>query len=243
MKTYKQFKNLLEELIKQSGAKGSNPGGVYMDSDDNSQYYIKHPYNPDQAKTEVLSANLYNLLGIKTLNPKLSNVVPNKLSVSSKFNDNLETLTSQHIPKLNTEHLKQLGSIYAAGVLTKNWDVIGSGIEYGQGNIAVDKKSGHLVSMDQGGSFNFRANGGHKDYDGDIPEKDSLRNSAVSEGAHFFNHVFKNSNVKPHVFQTLQNLDMKKVHHLFKDSGLYNWQDLHHSFVERHQKLLNHFSD
>ncbi len=239
----KSFKQLTEELVKRSGSKGSNPGDVYQDTDDNSEHYIKHPENADQSKTEVLSSKLHELMGIHTLKPKLVNVEPRKTSVSTKFNHNLEPIKSKDIPNLTTEHHKQLGNIYAAGVLTKNWDALGSGIEHGQGNVAKDTKKGHLVSLDQGGSFNFRAQGGHKDYDGNIPEKDSLRDSGMSEGAKFINHAMSNPEVKPHVLNTLKGMDMDKVHKTFKSSGLHNWEDLHKNFVERHKKLVDHLSN
>lgn len=235
----KSFKQLQEELKQLSGQMGSNPGGVYHDSDTNKKYYIKHPSNSDQAKTEVLSAKLHGLMGIHTLNPKLVNVSGNKPSVSSEFNDNLEPLKSEHIPHLTPEHHKQLGKIYAAGVLTKNWDALGTGIEHGQGNVSLDKKTGHLISTDQGGSFNFRAQGGHKDYGDDIAEKDSLRNPSVSEGAKFINHVMQNPEVHSHINDTLKGMNMQKVHDAFRTSGLSNWEQLHKNFVERHKKMID----
>ena len=235
----KSFKQLREELIKVSGQKGSNPGGTYKDTEKNTEHYIKHPDNADQAKTEVLSSKLHELMGIHTLKPKLVNVERNKTSVSTEFNHNLEPVTSKHIPHLTHEHHKQLGKIYAAGVLTKNWDAMGTGIEHGQGNVSLDKKKGHLVSTDQGGSFNFRAQGGHKDYGHDIAEKDSLRNPSMSEGAKFFNKAMEHPGVKQHVVDSLKNMHPDKVHEAFKSSGLSNWEELHNNFKQRHKKMLD----
>lgn len=235
----KKFKQLREELVKISGQKGSNPGGVYKD-DDGSEHYIKHPENPDQAKTEVLSAKIHELMGIHTLKPKIVHIEPNKTSISTKFNHNIEPITSSHLPHLTDEHHKQLGKIYAAGVLTKNWDAMGTGIDYGQGNVSLDKKKGHLVSTDQGGSFNFRAQGGHKDYSHDIAEKDSLKNPSMSEGAKFFNKALSHPGVKEHIIDSLKNIDHNAVGKAFKDSNLHNWEELHNNFKSRHQKLLDH---
>ena len=240
MKSFQQF--LYEKLVQQSASRGSNDGGVYKETDDNSEHYIKHPFNPDQAKSEVLSGKIHNLMGVHTLNPKISHVESNRLSVSTKFNHNLEPLKSKHLPSLTSEHHKQLGKIYAAGVLTKNWDALGTGIEHGQGNVAIDKKRGHFVSLDQGGSFNFRASGKYKDYKNDISEKDSLRDPKISAGAHIINHAMSNPEVKPHVLHTLKRMDMGKVHEAFKNSGLHNWEELHKNFTERHQKLIDHLS-
>jgi hypothetical protein len=231
MKTFKIF---TEELNKISGQLGSNPGGIYKDSDTHEQYYMKTPDNHDQAKTEVLSSKLHNLLGIHTTNPEL-----HEKSIKSKFNPNLEPLTSKH--KLSLEHHKQLGKIFAAGVLTKNWDAAGSGIESGQGNIMMDKKHKHLVSIDQGGSFNFRAQGGHKDYGHDIDEHESLRDPSMSEGATRFNEALSHPETHKAIHDSLKNLDMDKVHHLFKNSGLDNHEELHTNFKARHKKMLDKY--
>lgn len=236
------FKLLREALQKISGQMGSNPGGVYKD-DDGSEHYIKHPKNPDQAKSEVLSAKIHELMGIHTLKPKLAHVEPNKTSVSSKFNHDIEPITTKHMGNLTDEHHKQLGNIYAAGVLTKNWDAMGTGIDYGQGNVSLDKKKGHLVSTDQGGSFNFRAQGGHKNYGDDISEKDTLRDEGMSEGAPFFNKALAHPGVKQHVIDSLKNLNMGAVHKAFKASNLHNAEELHNNFKERHKKLLDHLTN
>jgi hypothetical protein len=234
MKTFKIF---TEELKKVSGQLGSNPGGIYKDSDTHEQYYMKTPDNHDQAKTEVLSAKLSHLMGIHTTNPELHGK-----SIKSKFNPNLVPLTSKH-HNLTIEHHKQLGKIFAAGVLHKNWDIAGSGIDAGQGNIMVDKKHGHLVSIDQGGSFNFRAQGGHKDYDPEIHEHDSLRDSSMSEGAKRFNEALAHPETHKAIHDSLKNLDMDKVHHLFKNSGLSNHEELHTNFKARHKKLLDKYPE
>lgn len=237
----KHFKQLSEELKKISGQQGSNPGGRYKDSDSGKEYYIKHPKAKDQDKTEVLSAKLHELLGVKTLKPELV-AHDDKPSVKTEFNSNLEPLKSKHINELTSDHHKQIGKIYAAGVLTKNWDAFGTGIESGEGNVMIDKKKGRLVSIDQGGSFNHRAQGGHKEYGPDINEKDSLKDPHMSEGAKFVNTSLNHPGVKEHVHEALKNLDLKKIHDAFKTSGLENHEELHKNFLERHKKLLDHFS-
>lgn len=237
----KLFKQLKEELTKISGQQGSNPGGRYKDDETGKEYYIKHPKAEHQDKTEVLSAKLHELMGVKTLKPELT-VHDNKKSVKTEYNSDLTPLKSHHIDKLNLDHHKQIGNIYAAGVLTKNWDAFGTGIDHGEGNVMLDKKKGHLVSIDQGGSFNHRAQGAHKPYGNDIAEKDTLRDSKMSEGARFINKSLEHPEVKEHIKQSLQNLNLNKVHEAFKNSGLDNHEELHKNFLERHKKLLDHFS-
>ena len=237
----KSFKQLTEELTKLSGQQGSNPGGKYKDNETGKEYYIKHPKAEHQDKTEVLSAKIHELMGVKTLKPELTDH-DGKKSVKTEYNNDLMPLKSQHLDKLTSDHHKQIGRIYAAGVLTKNWDAFGTGMDHGEGNVMVDKKKGHLVSIDQGGSFNHRAQGGHKPYDTDISEKDTFRDPKMSEGAKFINKALEHPEVKDHIKNTLQNLNLNKVHEEFKNSGLENHEELHKNFLEKHKKMLAHFS-
>lgn len=237
----KTFKTLIEELQKTGSQQGSNPGGKFKDSKTGKEYYIKHPNKPDQAHVEKLASDIHSIMGLNTLNPKVEHI-DGKKSVVTEYNNDIEPLKSKHLNDLSDENHKHLGTMYAAGVLTKNWDIAGTGIERGEGNIFKDKKTGKLISGDTGGSFHFRAQGGHKDYTPDISEKDSLLDHSMSEGAKFFNQALSKPGVKQHIKSTLQNLDMDKVKKVFSDSGLDNHEELHKNFVERHKKLLAHFN-
>ena len=241
MLRFKQFQRLTEELNRISSQMGSNPGGVYRDSETSEEHYIKHPYDTEHAKTEVLSSRIHELMGLKTLNPKLISMKAGTNSISTVMNKDMELVNKSHMNNFTDEHHKDIGTLYAAGVLTKNWDALGSGIEYGQGNLGIDKKKGNLISFDHGGSFNYRAMGGKKDYNIDIGEKDTLKDESISEGAKIFNNSLNRPFVKKHVHQVLRNLDLKKVKGLFKDSGLNNWEELHSNFKERHKQLLKHY--
>lgn len=232
-----------EELEKReySGYSGSNSGGVYRDRETGEEFFIKHPYNSDQSRTEILSSKIHSLLGLRTLNPELkSGIVGNRISISTRMNRNMEPIKEGDMHNFSKEDHKDIGKIYVGGILVKNWDALGSGMEYGQGNLGRDKKSGKLISFDHGGSFEFRANGSHKDYgSSDISEKDTFLDPDISEGAHIFNNSLERPYVKSHIRSIVRNLDMNKVKDLFKDSGLKNWETLHSHFVERHKKLLS----
>ena len=41
--------------------------------------------------------------------------------------------------------------------------------------------------------------------------------------------------------ETVKNMDMNHIHHLFKTSGLDNWQDLHDNFVKRRENLIGSY--
>lgn len=244
---YNKYLNRVDKIDEEfekreySGYSGSSSGGVYREKETGEEFFIKHPYNSEQAKTEILSSKIHSLLGLRTLNPELkSGIVSNRISISTRMNRNMEPIKEGDMYNFSKEDHKDIGKIYVGGILVKNWDALGSGIEYGQGNVGRDRKVGNLISFDHGGSFEFRANGLHKDYgSSDISEKDSFLDSDISEGAHIFNNSLKRPYVKSHIRSIVRNLDMNKVKDLFKDSGLKNWETLHSHFVERHKKLLS----
>lgn len=239
MKSFKEF--ISEELQKLSGQLGSNEGGIHHDPETGEKHYIKFPRDSDQAKTEVLSGKLQNLMGINSLNPELRNI-NGKAGVSSKWKEGLNASKLGDIEKMTPDQHRHIGKIFAHGVLTKNWDSVGTGLDYGQGNIATDRK-GNIHGVDPGGSFEFRAQGGHKPYTSDISEVNSLRDKNINpESAHVFNTAF---NMTPdavhHGVQAVKNLEDEKVYDAFKNSGLHNWEDLHKTFNQRKQNFLDHF--
>lgn len=239
MKTFKQY--LKEEFQKIGGGLGSNPGGIYQHQVTGKKHYIKFPNNPDQAKAEVLSGKIQHLMGIHSLNPEVANI-DGKVGVSTKWKEGLNSTKLKDVEHMTPEQHHHIGKIFAHGVLTKNWDSVGTGLDYGQGNIATDKK-GNVHGLDPGGSFEFRAQGAHKPYTSDISEVKSLRDRNVNpESAHVFNTAFEMTpEAIHHGVQAVKNLDDAKVYEAFKSSGLHNWEDLHNTFQQRKQKFLDHF--
>lgn len=241
MLTYKEFVNrvVIEGLEQLQSRLGSNEGGQYYDSKTGKQHYIKFPKNPDQAKTEVLAGKIQHLMGIHTLQPQ-HQIINGRHAVVTDWIDDLTPVKHSDLNNLTPEHHHALGKMLAAGVLTKNWDTIGTGLDYDAGNIHLHS-SGKLYNIDPGGSFNFRAQGGHKDYTPDINEKNTLRNPSMNyESANVFNTVFKKT---PEALQTavqsVKDLDDHAVHKAFQESGLDNWEELHKTFLQRKQQLID----
>lgn len=235
MITYRQ---LIEGLEQIGNRLGSNKGGKYYDFTTRQNYYIKFPKNPDQAKSEALAAKIQSMMGIHTLEPE-HKIINGEHAVVSKWVDGLEKLHHSHLDNLTPEHDKELGKIYAAAILTKNWDSTGTGLDYDTGNIDIHP-SGHLYNIDPGGSFEFRAQGGHKDYTPDINEKDSLRNDNLNwESANVYNTAFKRTPESiEHGLNAVRNLNPHKVKEAFSSSGLSNWEQLHNTFLKRKELLL-----
>lgn len=234
MLTFKQFFN--EELVKEKGTQyGSNPGGVHTDSETGEKFYVKHYKNSDQGKVEALTSNIYKHMGIHTLDPEFKQV-NGKDSIVTKWNSDLKTMKPSHFEKLEPHQADQIGRMYHAAVLTKNWDIVG--LEHD--NIMMHK-NGNLHAVDQGGSFHFRAMGESKPYGSDIGEHHSLRHNEHPSG-HVFSTVFKNHPAAEHNgLHAVKNMDDEHVHGLFKNSGLSNWKDLHKNFMERKKKLLDKY--
>lgn len=234
MKTFKRF--VKEDLIPLVGTQyGSNEGGIHHDQATNKHYYVKYYKNGDQAKTEALTGQIYHHMGIHTLQPEYQKI-NGKHAVITDWNPSLSQMKPHEFDDVSKENAHEIGKMYHAAILTKNWDIVG--LEHD--NI-VKHRDGHLVSVDQGGSFNFRARGSHKDYDTEIGEHKSLRDNPEASG-HVFTSVFKDHPEAEHQgLEAVKNIDDRHIHNLFKNSGLSNWKELHSNFMERKKKLLNHY--
>lgn len=225
---------LVEDVLtKEPGTQmGSNEGGIHRDAK-GGRHYVKYYKNGDQAKVEALTSKIYDHMGIHTLKPEHKEL-NGRHAVVTKYNQNLEGMHPKHFEKLEPHQAKQIGRMYHAAVLTKNWDIVG--LEHD--NIMKHKKTGDLHSVDTGGAFHFRAQGGHKDYGSDIVEHKSLRQDHLPSG-HVFNHVFKNHpEAEKAGLDAVRKIDDNHIHGLFKNSGLKNWKELHSSFQARKEHLL-----
>ena len=233
----KQFIKENAELTPVSGTQyGSNPGGVHVDNA-GKKHYVKYYKNPEQAKVEALTGKIYKHMGIHTIEPD-HRVINGKSAIVTKWNDNLERMHPKEFESTSEKHAGQLGKLYHAAVLTKNWDAIG--LEHD--NVMKDKKTGDIHSIDHGGAFHFRAQGGHKDYGPDIGEHKSLVHNTGASG-HVFGHMLKNHpNAEKEGLKAVKSIDDDHVHSLFKNSGLNDWSGMHKNFMARKKALIDHYS-
>ncbi len=229
MLSFIQFiKESLSEYKRIGPQLGSNEGGQYQHKS-GTKHYIKFYRNEDQARSEVLSSKIHEYLGGHTLNPEYVKL-DGKHGVKTDWKEGLETVNPR--TNLTPEHKKQIGRIFNGSVLTKNWDVVG--LEHD--NLGIDKKTGNVHILDTGGSFNFRAMGGHKDYGSDIAEHRSLRDPEKNPQAHA---IFKNieDSVLKDSHKKLTPEDHEHIKDMFKKSGISNAMELHRNFVQRADKL------
>lgn len=235
MKKFRQY--LKEKLEKEEGSQlGSNDGGIHRDTETGKRHYVKFYKNGDQAKTEVLAAKIYKHMGIHTLNPE-HHVIGGRHAVSTEWNDKVGPIHKHEFENTTPHQAHQVGKMYHAAVLTKNWDIVGLTHD----NILKHKETKDLHSVDQGGAFHFRAQGSHKDYTPDADEHHTLRNNTGASG-HVFRNVFKQHPDAEHKgLDAVKNIDDQHVEGLFRDSGLHNWQDMHKTFKARKSVLLGKY--
>lgn len=217
--------------MKQIGPqKGSNPGGLYEDKQGNQQY-VKFYNNPDQAKTEAVSGDILNLMGVMSTDPKFQ-ITNGKESAVANWNPNLKKVNFNSLSALQKN---QLAGLYAAGVMTNNWDVVG--LEFD--NIAQDK-AGNLIQMDLGGSFEFRAQGKPKPYDADPGETYlALLNTQYASGQVFSKLFADDPSMWGKALEATDNINLDDVAWSFKNSGMANGEQLYEKFAQRYQGLRN----
>lgn len=163
---------------KQPGTQGgSNEGGI-MTAPNGDQYYVKTPSNPAHAKSEVVAAKLYALAGsgIPVVDAAIAknNAGKNVIGVASKWETEAKGFDLK-----NLSHVEAAQKEFAVHAWLGNWDSVGLGFD----NVLVKKNASGGVSamcIDAGGSLEFRAQGGAKEF-GKVPKEwDSLRDPNVN---------------------------------------------------------------
>lgn len=216
---------------------GSNPGGVHTDPETGQKHYVKFYDNEHQAKTEVAAAKVSELLGVKTLKPKLVRK-DGKLGVSTEWNTNLETRRPSHFEEPTEAQAHSIGAMHHAAVLTKNWDVVGLVHD----NIMFDKKTNEPYSVDQGGSFEYRAQGGSKPYGEDIAEVESFKSGLNPSAHHVFSHAFgKFPEAEKNSLTHVRNLNYNDVQTAFRNAGLEDHKQRADTLWKRRELLLKHY--
>ncbi|MCQ9378817.1 phage minor head protein [Methyloversatilis sp. XJ19-49] len=163
----------LRTLTKIGEQRGSNPGGLYLDTDTGLQWYLKQPASEDIARNEVLAGKLYELAGVEV--PELHFVqFEGRATVASRIVDGLSKATPE---KLATTAGTAEG--FAVDAWLANWDVIGLGFD----NLLI--KGARAVRVDTGGALRYRAQGGLKGagWDDQVTEIETLRDATKNANA------------------------------------------------------------
>jgi hypothetical protein len=235
MITFKQFKKLIENYTEQPYTQyGSNKGGIHIHEPTGQKFYVKFPKSNEQAKVEAATADIYNALGIRTLNPHTEDI-NNRTAVVTPWQDNLKSFESAreyHSAIKDPAREHELALMHHAAIMTGNRDVIG--MDYT--NVMQDKATGQLVSADQGGSMHYRAQGAPKEFAADISDVRSFQNPMYQSGEVF-------SKVNPDVLkasaQKLKSLDDTTIDSIMDKHGL----SQHAPVIKaRRDMLIKHYS-
>ncbi len=159
---------------------GSTAPKLYKDEDGNPKYVVKdNKGNEAQVNAEYVSNKVYNELS--SYFPSMaatSKLADGKLvNMYIKDGKTLGDLSPKEMADLNVSSYMKKSLL--ADALLANWDFAGL---YND-NIMVDK-SGNLVRIDTGGTFNFKATGGSKSYNPLPMEIWSLKGS--EQGSQFW---------------------------------------------------------
>jgi len=150
--------------------RGSNPGGLYRDTDTGMQWYVKQPASAEIAANEVLAGKLYELAGVDV--PELHLITLNgKTSIASRIVDGL---TKAAAPDL----AKAAGTAegFAVDAWLANWDVVGLGFD----NLLL--RGSRAMRVDTGGALRYRAQGSLKGsaWGDTVTELESLRDASLN---------------------------------------------------------------
>lgn len=146
--------------------KGSNPGGFFED-EHGQRWYCKFPKTYAHARNELLTAKLYEALGIRV--PELKLVEDGgDIGLASKVVSGVK----QDGAAIRSGKVPGVDEGFVADAWLANWDAVGVGYD----NLLVGP-DGHAIRIDVGGSLLFRAQGTPKGHAfGDkVGEINSLR--------------------------------------------------------------------
>lgn len=135
-------------LTKISGARGSQPGGVFADAQ-GRQFYLKTLESPQLARNEALAARLYQLAGAPSLT-YLPTLDP--AGVATEW----APLDKKRLSEFDAMELKQARRWLGVHAWTANWDAVG----FHGDNQGVAE--GVALTLDLGGALDFRAQGDPK---------------------------------------------------------------------------------
>lgn len=136
---------------------GGSTGAVLVEDSSGNQYVMKKGSNTnsDHVKSEYLSNQLYNILGLRTPDYEL-------------YDNNGESiLLSRFIPgthQPNSSDFAEMSKGFMSDVLLANWDV------YQNDNCLIRNANKSVIRVDNGGCLSFRAQGKPKTFDGDVYE-------------------------------------------------------------------------
>ena len=137
-------------LVQIGPQRGSNPGGLYRDTETGQTWYVKTPPTLAHAQNEVLAAKLYQAAGVNVPELRLT-TLNGQPAVASRIVDDLAKLGPDDLAKA-----QGVREGFVADAWLANWDVVGATFD----NLLV--RGGVAYRVDTGGALLFRAQGAAK---------------------------------------------------------------------------------
>lgn len=211
---------------------GSNAGGAH--TFEGKKYYVKFPKHEGQIHAEAAADKIHELLGGGTINHKAVNV-NGKLGSVTDWRDDLKQLGRAGWGTLNDKQKQQAANLFIGSALTKNWDTVGLSHD----NICKDK-DGNLKIVDTGGSFNYRAQGEPKDFNGDANlEIDNFLSPTKTSG-----RVFKplyDAHKDMFVKAASQLKNITREHFEKATEGMKDQKQVVDTLMQRRQSIMDRF--
>ena len=134
---------------------GTNKGGLFIDKNDNSQYYVKF-YGTDQALNEWVAATLYTWFGVPM--PKTTLVTEQRqvVGVASDWIKQFKTIGPKEFKALPEEQQKAFAQHLIIDAYLANWDVVGNAPNF---NMQLIEGKNQVWRIDPGGALLYRAQG------------------------------------------------------------------------------------
>jgi hypothetical protein len=210
--------------------KGSNSGGVYERA--GVKHYVKFPWSKGQVYAEQAADQVYELMGVETMQHKAIKVNGKTGSVSVM--KDVQELGSEGWKKLNDTQKQQAANAYVASALTMNWDVVGLAHD----NMGTTKE-GNLAIFDTGGSFKYRAMGSNKVYSADpTPELENMLSKSKTSGRVFGPMMEENKELFVNAARKLKAVDDKE---LVKIASTMRDDTMGQTVLARKKAILDYF--
>ncbi len=201
-------KMLQGTFLKISNQLGSNEGGWYIDKSTMEKYYVKFYKNSDQARAEFISNAIYKQVGINAVDSQLFEF-EGRLAIASR-----EIPGAKSMDREDLTDREDVIKGFVTDAYLANWDVVGLVYD----NI-VQGADGQAYRIDNGGSLNFRAQGGPKDFLADeIKELETMLNPSFQAGQVFSS--IDEQEMKEQATLLVNNLSEEKIKEIVLVSGL-----------------------
>lgn len=162
------------KLTQVGSQKGSNPGGLFQDTDTGAKWYVKWPSDAEMIRNEVLAAKLYELGGVDV--PEVHIITfQGRQAIASRFVEGLAKGSGADLAAA-----AGAAEGFAFDAWLANWDVVGLSFD----NLLL--KGGKAYRIDVGGSLRYKATGSLKpgaSFGATVGELDSMKNAGVNPQA------------------------------------------------------------